>query len=96
MRFLHEARGMDLIVQHDERAEAGGSKRSRGDRRRQQVGRPVRTWRLRAAHRASHHDRLVALDKEVEHESRLLDRVGALYDDGSVNTAGEALIDQAR
>ncbi len=96
VRLLHEAGGVDVVVQHGQRAEAacGGG---RGHARRgQQVGGAVGAGRVGAAHRAGHHHRPVAGHQRVEQEGAFLDGVGALDDHGAVHALREGGLDAAR
>ena len=84
--------GVDLVVHHDEGAQAP-RRPARGDRDgREQVRGTVRPGDGRVAHRAGDDDRRVPSQEEVEGEGRLLDGVGALGDDH----AGRAVLDGAR
>ena len=75
------ARGIDLVVEHDEhtlpaRRGLGGDAEAL-----EQVRRPLVSQRARVAHRADDDDRLVAANREIEEVGRLLQRVGPARDD---------------
>jgi len=93
MRLLHEARRVNVVVQHRERAETMRLRRSSDPRRSQQVGRSVRAWRVRPAHRPGNHYRLLSADQQVEDKGGLFYRVRALDDDGAVKAGCEAFLD---
>ncbi|SPD64646.1 protein of unknown function [Cupriavidus taiwanensis] len=79
------AAGVDLVVQHRQRALALG-RRVGGDQHGViEVQRAVGTQCGARAHRADHHHRLVALQRQVEEIRGFLDGVGAVRDHDAVD-----------
>lgn len=68
MRLLDKARGMDGVVQDDERAEIARFGRGGNAHRRQQVGGAVRTGCIGTAHGAGDHHRPIAGDHKIKDE----------------------------
>ena len=94
--LAHMARGVNLVIQNHQRAEAARLRRRRHRHRRQQVGGTIRAGRRRAAHGAGHHHRPVARRQQIEREGCLLDGVGALDHHGAVEALRESRRNLAR
>ena len=69
---------VDLVAEHHHAAHAPQPGARRGHERGQDIGGPVRPGQARVTHRPGDHDRRVRGVHQVQQESRLLDRVGAL------------------
>ncbi len=78
VRFAHEAGRVDLVAEHHHAAHAAQPGAGRGHERGQDIGGPVRPGQAGVTHRPGDHHRRVRGVHQVQQESRLLDRVGAL------------------
>ena len=87
----HVARGVDLVVEHDERAEASRRRIGSDAEGREQVGGALVAERARVAHRPDHDHWPVVSHREVQEVGDLLERVGAARHDeaGEAGVAGE-------
>ncbi len=79
------AAGVDLVVQHGQRALALGGRVGRDQHGVVQVERAIGAQRGARAHRAHHHHRLVALERQVQEVSGFLDGIGAVRNDDAVH-----------
>ena len=78
------ARGVDRVVEHDERAEAAALGRGGDADRADDVERPIGRQRGRGPHRAHDDDRPLVGDDEVEQPGRLLQRVRPVGDHDAI------------
>jgi hypothetical protein len=76
--LAHQTGRVDLVAEHHHVAHAAQPGAGRGHERGQDIGGPVRPGQARVTHRPGDHDRRVRGVHQVQQESRLLDRVGAL------------------
>ena len=94
--FLTNLRRVDLVVEHDHRAQTPGRLASRNLDRGQQVGRTIGARERGVAHSSGDHHRSVPIHQQVQHESGLLYRVGALRDDRPARPLVDATLDLRR
>ncbi|MNY07316.1 hypothetical protein D3C86_1401150 [compost metagenome] len=81
----HVTAGVDLVVEHHQRALAARLGPGGHQHRVIQVQRAIGAQRRTRPHRADYHHRLVALEREVQEVRRFLDGVGAVRDDDAVH-----------
>ena len=92
------ARGVDLVVQHDERALVARRRIGRHAHALEQVGGAFVAERARVAHRADDDHRPRIADGQVQEERGFFERVGAARDDdaGELLVGGEDFVDALR
>ena len=96
LRLLHEARGVDLVVHDDHDAETARRPVGCEAHGVEQVGRSVRAGERRVAHGSGHDHRGIEREDAVQHEGRLLHRVGAVSHHRPVGAVGHRLLDGVR
>ncbi len=78
--FRDVPRGVDFVVEHDQRALAARGRRQRRAHAVEEIQRPVCADRRRGSHRSHEHHRAIVPDRQVEKVRGLLERVGAVRD----------------
>ena len=87
---------MDVVIEHNKRTKASGSRTRGNPNGGQKIGRSIGAGRNRTAHRTCDDDRDIACHDTVEHEGGFLDRVGALRDDDAIGALTCRVLDCSR
>ena len=94
MAFLDEPRGVDLVVEDDQRTAPACIRACSNDGGGKQIGRTIRARSFGAPHRAGDDDWRVAGEEKIKHERGFLNRVGALNHNSAGNIFAEPLIEE--